>query len=465
VNCEKGVTSKPCGACSACTGIDEGRFLDLIEVDAASRSKVDETRDLMDNVQYAPAVGRYKVYLIDEVHMFSDKSFNALLKTLEEPPPHVLFLLATTEAKKIPITILSRCLQFNLKLLDVGQIERQLERILREEKIDSDAASRHLIAVAADGSLRDALSLLDQAIAYGAGRLEETQVRTMLGTIDSVELMGLLEALIGGDPGTVLRQIAHMAEHYPDYNAVLVELLSLLQQLAVIQIVPDAVPEADPALRGMASRISREDVQLYYQIGLAGRRDLEYAPDVRSGFEMVLVRMLAFRPARQAGLREATQETGSGSATHQRETAMISSPTARKPQADAETAEPDNWRDIIDEMALVGLVRELAGHCVLKEHTKDRVHLVLAPAKEHLLNTAQKERLLAALQTRFGDDIKVLITVEDPEAETPAERKAREARERQLAAEKAVADDPAVKMLQDMFDATVDRNSIRPITD
>ncbi|MGH8119841.1 MAG: DNA polymerase III subunit gamma/tau [Gammaproteobacteria bacterium] len=465
VNCDKGVTSKPCGVCSACTGIDEGRFLDLIEVDAASRAKVEETRDLMDNVPYAPAVGRYKVYLIDEVHMFSEKSFNALLKTLEEPPPHVLFLLATTEANKIPITILSRCLQFNLKLLTVAQIEQQLERILREENIQSDPASTHLIAIAADGSLRDALSLLDQAIAYGAGSLDEAQVRSMLGTIDSIELMALLEALIQADPGAVLRQVAHMAEHYPDYDAVLVELLSLLQQIAVCQVVPDALPDAETTLRGMASRISREDVQLYYQIGLAGRRDLEYAPDVRSGFEMVLIRMLAFRPAQPVGWRQISQDPGTGTGTRAGETAVTSSPAGKTAPADTEAAEQDNWRDIIDEMALVGLVRELAGHCVLKEHTKDKVHLVLSPGKEHLLNTSQKERLLSALQTRFGDNIKVLITVEDPEAETPAERKAREARERQLAAEQAVADDPAVKMLQDMFDATIDRNSIRPNSD
>ena len=465
VNCDKGVTSQPCGVCSACTSIDEGRFLDLIEVDAASRAKVDETRDLMDNVPYAPAVGRYKVYLIDEVHMFSDKSFNALLKTLEEPPPHVLFLLATTEANKIPITILSRCLQFNLKLLTVEQIEQQLERILREEKIESDAASRHLIAIAADGSLRDALSLLDQAISYGAGGLQETQVRAMLGTIDSIELMTLLEALITADPGAVLRQVARMAEHYPDYDAVLVELLALLQQIAVCQVFPEAGADADPALRGMALRISREDVQLYYQIGLAGRRDLEYAPDVRTGFEMVLIRMLAFRPAGQVGYQQIRQTAGAEPETRTENTGMAAPAAKSVATQDTEQADQDNWRDIIDEMALAGLVRELAGHCVLKEHTKDSVHLVLAPAKEHLLNTTQKERLLAALQSRFGDQIKVLITVADPDAETPAERKIREAQEQQLVAEQAVAADPTLRVLQDMFDATIDRNSIRSNTD
>jgi DNA polymerase-3 subunit gamma/tau len=468
VNCEKGVTSTPCGTCSACTGIDEGRFMDLIEVDAASRSKVDETRDLMDNVQYAPSVGRYKVYLIDEVHMFSDKSFNALLKTLEEPPPHVLFLFATTEAKKIPITILSRCLQFNLKLLSVEQIEQQLERILGEEKIDSDPASMHLIALAADGSLRDALSLLDQAIAYGAGSLREAQVRAMLGTIDSIELMSLLGALIKADPGAVLQQVAHMAEHHPDYDAVLVELLSLLQKIAVCQVVPDAGSDMEPALREMAAHTSKEDIQLYYQIGLAGRRDLEYAPDVRSGFEMVLIRMLAFRPASPVAYQQVRQTVGAEPLVQAEKIGVAACPPERmvaQDTQDTEKADQDQWRNIIDEMALVGLVRELAGHCVLKEHTKDRVHLVLSPTKEHLLNTMQKDRLLAALQARFGDEIRVVISVEDPDAETPAERKAREARERQLAAEQAVAEDPALRVLKDMFDATVDKNSIRPTTD
>ena len=328
--------------------------------------------------------------------------------------------------------------------------------------------------MAADDSLRDAMSLLDQAISYGAGSLQETQVRAMLGTIDSIELMALLEALIQADPGAVLRQVAHMAEHYPDYDAVLVELLSLLQKIAVCQVLPDASQDAEPALRAMATRISREDAQLYYQIGLTGRRDLEYAPDVRSGFEMVLIRMLAFRPVGQVGYQQVRQIAGAEPAPRAEVISRIASPAGiplmqdkqeTKDAENTEQADQDNWRAIIDEMALVGLVRELAGHCVLKEHTKNKVHLVLSPSKEHLLNTMQKERLLAALQARFGDEIRVLITVEDPNAETPAEKKAREARERQVAAEKAVVDDPTIKVLKDMFDVTIDRNSIRPNTD
>jgi len=466
LNCEQGISSKPCGKCSACISIDEGRFVDLIEVDAASRAKVDETRDLMDNVQYAPAVGRFKVYLIDEVHMFSGHSFNALLKTLEEPPPHVKFLLATTEAKKIPVTILSRCLQFNLKLLSVEQIEQQLAKILNEEKVESDHASRHLIAVAAEGSMRDALSLMDQAISYGGGSLQENQVRTMLGTIDSLELMALLDALITGDAREVLERVDHLADHSPDYDAVLVELLSMLQKIAVCQILSGESenPDEDPRLLGMAAQISSEDVQLFYQMGLMGRRDLSLAPDLRSGFEMTLIRMLAFRPATPVSPDQIKSAVIPAEATLNREkTHTLKEEKQKTEEINAnEISDSDDWRDIIDQMALAGLVKEAAGHCVLKEHTKEKIHLVLSPAHEHLLNNNQKERLQTALKTRFGDKIKIIITLEDPDAETPAQKKAREEKERQQSAEISLKNDPNVKVLQDMFDATLDVNSIRP---
>lgn len=477
LNCEQGVSSTPCGVCSACVSIDEGRFVDLIEVDAASRAKVDETRDLMDNVQYAPAVGRYKVYLIDEVHMFSNHSFNALLKTLEEPPPHVKFLLATTEAKKIPVTILSRCLQFNLKLLSVEQIEQQLAHILTAEGVESDAVSWRLIAVAADGSLRDALSLLDQAISYGGGSLVEIQVRAMLGTIDSLELNALLDVLITGDAKTVLERANHIAEHNPDYDTVLVELLSLLQKIAVCQVLSGQTDdtETDPVLRALSAKIRNEDVQLYYQIALAGRRDLAVAPDPRSGFEMTLIRMLAFRPVSPVSYQQViSNQSGSGDSNLVHTTAVLESTipkqAARQGQNDKFTADTNNnteattlddWRDIIDQMALAGLVKEFAGHCVLREHSKDKIHLVLSPAQEHLLNTAQKDRLHAALKTRFGEHIKMILTVEVPESETPAQGKIREDQARQLAAEKSVEDDPNIKMMKELFDADVDKNSIR----
>ncbi len=475
LNCEQGVSSTPCGQCSACVSIDEGRFVDLIEVDAASRAKVDETRDLMDNVQYAPSTGRYKVYLIDEVHMFSNHSFNALLKTLEEPPPHVKFLLATTEAKKIPVTILSRCLQFNLKLLSIDQIEGQLERILDEEGIENDAVSRHLIAVAAAGSMRDALSLLDQAISFGGGKLEEAQVRAMLGTIDSLDLTALLDALIAKDGREVLNLVENMAQHSPDYDAVLVELLGLLQQIAVIQLLgEDAQENTDESLQRFAREASREDVQLYYQIALNGRRDLAIAPDLRSGFEMVLIRMLAFSPAPAVSQDDAETNMPQGSAplpaegqgnTAEHATDKLASPSPKGSETGKEDIDSLEWRNIIDEMALAGLVRELAGHCSLKDHSGELIHLVLSPDKEHLLNATQKERLFTALKARFGENIKIRISIEEPDKETPAETRTREERERQRVAEQAIESDPTIKSLENMFDAVVDKSSIRPASE
>ena len=487
LNCEQGVSSTPCGECSACVSIDEGRFVDLIEVDAASRAKVDETRDLMDNVQYAPSVGRYKVYLIDEVHMFSGHSFNALLKTLEEPPPHVKFLLATTEPKKIPVTILSRCLQFNLKHLSVEQIDMQLEKILELESIKSDAISRKLIAKSADGSLRDALSLLDQAIAYGGGHLQEAQVRVMLGTIDSLDLKELLEALISGDAQSVLQCTDHMAEHNPDYDSVLVELLSILQKIAICQVLNSDDVEQDEAIKELSQHISQEDVQLYYQMGILGRKDLPVAPDPRSGFEMTLIRMLAFRPAAVAspGTGDAGRTTNNamknqarGNKARAGEVKDNVSFQAEKPlatskvtsietntttQPNAESEGTVNWQSIIDEMALVGLVKELAGHCTLKELSKEKVHLVLSPDKEHLLNQTQKERLSNALEILFGKGTQLKITVEEPEAETPAQKKAREEREKQQTAESSIKGDANVQAIEEIFGATLDEKSIRPV--
>jgi DNA polymerase-3 subunit gamma/tau len=301
LNCEtNGVSSEPCGTCSACTEIDEGRFVDLIEVDAASRTKVDETRELLDNVPYAPSRGRYKVYLIDEVHMFSNHSFNALLKTLEEPPPHVRFLLATTDPQKVPVTVLSRCLQFNLRLMPVAAITGHLERILAAEGVDFEAAALGQIARSASGSMRDALSLLDQAIAFGEGRVRASDVEGMLGTLSRERLFSLVEALADADSARLMHEIDELARAASDLEPVLADLLSLLHQLAIAQTVPDAVDEsvADvDRVRELAARISPEDVQLYYQIGTLGRRELPWAPDPRSGLEMTLLRMLAFRPA------------------------------------------------------------------------------------------------------------------------------------------------------------------------
>jgi DNA polymerase-3 subunit gamma/tau len=300
LNCETGVGANPCGVCSACREIDEGRFVDLIEVDAASRTKVDDTRELLDNVQYAPTRGRYKVYLIDEVHMLSNHSFNALLKTLEEPPPHVKFLLATTDPQKLPVTVLSRCLQFSLKRLSANLIGERLKFIAAAEKLDYQPAALALLARAAEGSMRDALSLLDQLIAFGGAALTEADARAMLGTIDRGHVAQIVEALSLGDGAALMARVGELDRDAPDYDRALVELAALLQRLAIVQIVPDAASEDeqyDPQiLARLAKALGPEDVQLYYQIALAGRRDLPMAPDPRLGFEMTLLRMLAFRP-------------------------------------------------------------------------------------------------------------------------------------------------------------------------
>lgn len=299
LNCEEGVSSTPCGVCTSCREIDEGRFIDLIEVDAASRTKVEDTRELLENVHYAPTRGRFKVYLIDEVHMLSQHSFNALLKTLEEPPPHVKFLLATTDPQKLPVTVLSRCLQFSLKNMPADRIVQHLGVVLSSEGIDYEDAALWLLGRAAKGSMRDALSLTEQAIAFCEGVVASKGVSTMLGSIDHSRVLDLVDALVAGDAAELLSQVEVLAEHEPDYGAVLSELLSVLHQVAVAQMVPGAVDRSQGcAERAMhlAEQTTAEDIQLFYQSGLVGQRDLSMAPDARTGFEMVLLRMLAFRP-------------------------------------------------------------------------------------------------------------------------------------------------------------------------
>lgn len=299
LNCEAGVGSTPCGQCSACCEIDEGRFVDLIEVDAASRTRVEDTRELLDNVQYAPTRGRYKVYLIDEVHMLSTHSFNALLKTLEEPPPHVKFLLATTDPQKLPVTILSRCLQFSLKNMTPQRIVGHLADVLDGEGLTYDQAALWQLARAADGSMRDALSLTDQAIAFGNGQVNGSEVSSMLGTIDQGHVLKLVQALASAAAGQVLAAVAHLAEYSPDYQTVLDDMLTLLHRLAIAQAVPEAIDDSQgdrEQLMQLAATLSAEEVQLYYQVGLVAKRDLPLAPDPRGGFEMALLRMLAFSP-------------------------------------------------------------------------------------------------------------------------------------------------------------------------
>ncbi|GAB7531825.1 DNA polymerase III subunit gamma/tau [Pseudomonas sp. 3A(2025)] len=300
LNCETGITSTPCGTCSVCQEIDEGRFVDLIEIDAASRTKVEDTRELLDNVQYAPSRGRFKVYLIDEVHMLSSHSFNALLKTLEEPPPYVKFILATTDPQKLPATILSRCLQFSLKNMTPERVVEHLSHVLGAENIPFEDDALWLLGRAADGSMRDAMSLTDQAIAFGEGKVQAADVRAMLGTLDHGQVFDVLTALLEGDARGVLEAVRHLAEQGPDWSGVLAEILNVLHRVAIAQALPEALDNGHgdrERVLALAQALPGEDVQFYYQMGLIGRRDLPLAPDPRGGFEMVLLRMLAFRPA------------------------------------------------------------------------------------------------------------------------------------------------------------------------
>ena len=299
LNCESGPTARPCGECGACREIDEGRHVDLLEVDAASRARVEETRDLLDNVQYAPVRSRFKVYLIDEVHMFSRHSFNALLKTLEEPPPHVKFLLATTDPQRLPVTVLSRCLQFGLRRLSVDEIAAELARITGEEEIEADPAALRVLGRAADGSMRDALSLLDQAAAYGAGQVVAADVRALVGTVERDRLLALLGALASSDAAAMVVALDGIAGEAADCEALLGEVVEALGRMAALQVVPAGREDDEEveALRALAARIPPEALQLHYQIGLLGRRDLPYAPHPRAGFEMTMLRMVAFAPA------------------------------------------------------------------------------------------------------------------------------------------------------------------------
>ncbi len=338
LNCLEGVRSHPCGVCSACQGIDEGRFVDLIEVDAASRTKVEDTRELLENVQYSPTCGRYKVYLIDEVHMLSAHSFNALLKTLEEPPSHVKFLLATTDPQKLPVTILSRCLQFNLKSMSTDHIVGHLKDVLQKEAVEFDSASLSLLARSAEGSMRDALSLLDQAIAFGSGRLNEDDVRTMLGSIDLRHIAELVKAIAGNDANSVINMVRELAQFAPDYVDMLAEMISLFHRIALAQIVPTAIDNSlgdQEIIVELAQNILPEDVQLFYQIALIGRKDLPFVPDIQSGFEMILLRMLAFKPAIDGGntARQSEKNTGQNGGQKIREPSPSMAPAQQTAQS------------------------------------------------------------------------------------------------------------------------------------
>jgi len=463
LNCDTGVTATPCGVCASCKEIDEGRFVDLIEVDAASRTKVDDTRELLENVQYSPTRGRYKVYLIDEVHMLSTHSFNALLKTLEEPPPHVKFLLATTDPQKLPVTVLSRCLQFNLKRLPVALISEHLNKVLTAEKIPFDAPALRLVAQAADGSMRDALSLLDQLIAFGGGTVGEASARDMLGTIDRDHITKLARSLATADAAQLLETARTLEEFSPDYGQVLDDLAALLTRLALQQLVPEY--EGDELfdasfVKELAAQISAEDVQLYYQTAILGRRDLPFAPDPRTGFEMTLVRMLAFRPVSGAA---ATATPGAGGA---RPASTATSSAVPSPAvaaivrpASAGPIDPVQWSRVIGDLDVSGAARQLATNCALVEHRGNTLKLAVDPKVAR--TPPQVERLAQALAKYLGGHVKLEFVDSAAAVETPAQHGERRSAEALDAARRKLEEDPTVREMKSRFGATLHPESVR----
>ena len=494
LNCETGITATPCGVCTACTEIDKGRYVDLLEVDAASNTKVDQMRDLLENAQYAPTVGRFKVFIIDEVHMLSTSSFNAMLKTLEEPPAHVKFILATTDPQKMPVTVLSRCLQFNLRQMPVASITEHLHKVLSRENIQAESAALQLIARAASGSMRDALSLLDQAIAYGAGAVQEAEVRAMLGAIDQSYLFNLLEALARKDGNALIQVAQGMEERSLSFDAALAELALLLHQIALAQSVPQAIPTELPErarIMDLASQFTPEDTQLCYQIALLGRRDLGLAPDEFAGFTMCLLRMLAFVPGdaldktvSPAPSAKPTNPPPAASDTHKAAPPeAVATPQAAPretivdklqviQQAVAETrgtgtaalSFDGNWRNLVDQLKLGGMAKMLAQNCELVEFEGNRMRLSVPQNQKHLLDNIYQEKLRATLKEHFGAQLQVQIESSGASgANTPAQQMGREKAERQSQAEHSIQNDPFVRDLIDSFGATIVPASIKPI--
>jgi len=482
LNCERGQSSTPCGECGACVDIDAGRFVDLLEIDAASNTGIDDVRDVIENAQYSPARGRFKVYLIDEVHMLSKPAFNALLKTLEEPPPHVKFLLATTDPQKLPVTVLSRCLKFNLKRLLPAQITGQMRHILDAEGIVFEGDALAELARAADGSLRDGLSLLDQAIAYGAGSVRAADVRAMLGTIERGRVFALLNAVHAGDGAALLAEIDRLAEFSPDFAGVLDEVAAVLHRVQLKQLVSgySAPDEGDDAgIDALAAALVPEATQLYYQIAISGRRDLPLAPTPRAGFEMVLLRMLAFRPVVAAETPRQPSASAQPGSTSQALPARTAAPASERPAvAPARSPEPapalaastpgnkppsdlSDWPALIEAAGLRGPVGQLALHASLIAIEGGVVRLALKPVHEHFSAAplvAMMEQKLSAL---LGRPLKVRFEKVAVAVDAPAEIAERDRSTRQRAAEESLAGDPGVQSLLREFGGRLLSDSIK----
>ena len=538
LNCEEGVSSSPCGKCQSCLEIDSGRFIDLIEVDAASRTGVDDMRDLTDNVQYSPSRGRFKVYLIDEVHMLTKNSWAALLKTLEEPPPHVKFLFATTDPDKVPITVLSRCLQFNLKNLSAQRITEHLKFVLGEEKTVFDEAGLRALAQAADGSMRDALSLADQAIGHGGGSISEVDVISMLGSIDRQFVIEICRAMASNSGDDLLKSVDRMSEQSPDYEVALSEILSVWHQVAILQTVPEAFDNNTRSfndLMDLSKVVSVEDVQLFYQICLLGRKDLPLAPSHRSGFEMIMLRALAFRPVIDGkpnsqnrspmevepqikkSKADRSVEVITDSARAKSERSVVGN-TSRIPDNPAETAgcledklknlditllddesepvhepskdnvivdsksslnilnecngsdhinlsdfEPNNWIDVRNKIDIGGSLGEIASHCMFKNRIEDTLYFMLDHAEDSLFDSSHSSGLAEVLSAYFGQTVFVEIDSGTVARETPRAAAIREKSESHAAAVQRLNADPAVKKFKELFDGSLDEESVESI--
>ena len=477
LNCEAGITATPCGACSACQEIDSGRFVDLLEVDAATNTRVDEMRQLLENAVYAPTRGRFKVYVIDEVHMLSNSAFNAMLKTLEEPPEHVKFILATTDPQKIPVTVLSRCLQFNLKQMPAVAITGHLAHILQAEGISYDSAALALVARSAAGSMRDALSLLDQAIAHGAGRVEEAQVRSMLGSVDQDFLFVILESLQTGDASALMRVAADLAIRSLSFSAALQDIGALLTRIQVAQCVPMAIGDDEPErarLIALAAAFSPEFVQLAYQIVNIGRGELAAAPDEYSGFVMTLLRLHTFRPSSVADVVSAVASRGRSPERsvspvrrapvipEREETPPLPSVATPAPPV-LESAHAGNWHQIVAALPLSGLARELAQNCELGHLAESQCLLRLSPAQGHLQMKPAPDRLQQALSEYFGRPLLLRIELAQNEIDTPAATVGRQRQQLQERAATSIAQDTFVRDVIDSFDASLVESSIKPI--
>jgi DNA polymerase III subunit gamma/tau len=480
LNCETGVTPEPCGKCSACVEIDGGRFVDLLEVDAATNTKVDEMRQLLDTAQYAPTRGRYKVYVIDEVHMLSSSAFNAMLKTLEEPPEHLKFILATTDPQKIPVTVLSRCLQFNLKQMPAAAISAHLRRLLEAEKLPFEAGALPLLAHAAAGSMRDALSLLDQAIAHGGGKVGDSDVRDMLGAVDQSYLLRALEALAAQDGAGLLAIADEMQARSLSFDTALQDLSGLLLKLALAHAVPEALdaelPDRDRLL-ALARSHDPESVQLYYQIALQGREDLVLAPDEYAGFVMTLLRMLAFRPeagpalAADSPTRAAAPARGAAP-TRANEPTQVVAPTTRPAVPNAKSAGngpgsvppstfDGDWPGLVGRLPIAGAVRELARNTAVSKYTDRLIELVVPKSKSHLAERGYQEKLKAALEQHFGRPLTLKVAPGEAAGATAATLEAGAREAKRAEATQAVQGDKFVQDLVDIFDAKVIGSSIR----